>query len=334
MARTVDIDFPGLRIGIAEYPDGPTGCTAVVLPRRSAMAVDMRGGAMSVINGHYEMVDALSLAGGSAFGLEAASGIAGALLEAAGGSTAFDRIPLVSGAIIYDFASRDNAIYPDKALGRAAFENAVEAGVMVGPVGAGRSARVGKLLAPLRAGEAAGQGAAFAQLGQSRLLVLTVVNAVGAIHDRNGQIVRGFRRPSDAADDQSSDRPDRLPFADSLAAWREAGCPPLTDPTASAAPQRSPNTTGPSPSDLAGNTTLTVVITDRRMARPELVQTGRQIHDAMARAIRPFHSMTDGDVLFMVTTGDVEADDLPPIGFAEAGAELAWDAVLNCWGDP
>jgi len=331
MARTVTIDFPGLRIGVAEYPEGPTGCTAILLPRRSAMAVDLRGGAMSVTNGHYELVDALSLAGGSAFGLEAASGISDALLDAAGGSTAFDKIPLVSGAIVYDFALRDNAIYPDKALGRTAFDSAVENRVPVGQVGAGRSARVGKLLAPLRDGEAAGQGAAFARLGQSRLLVLTVVNAVGAIHDRAGQVVRGFRRPHDAPD---QNRPERLSFAESLAAWREAGCPPLSGPATSAAPQRSPNTTEPTPSEPAGNTTLTVVVTDRRMARPELVQTGRQIHDAMARAIRPFHSMTDGDVLFIVSTGEVEAKDLPPIGFAEAGAELAWDAVLNCWQAP
>lgn len=301
----VAIDFPGLRIGIADYPEGPTGCTVLVLPRRSALAVDLRGGAISVLNGHYQQVDALCLAGGSAFGLDAGGGVADGLRVARGDSTRWTDIPLVSGAIIYDFAVRDSIVYPDKALGRRAFETATAGWVPVGPVGAGRSATVGKMLLPDRHGEPAGQGAAFAIVDGRPLLVLTVVNAVGAVHDRTGRVVRGHIRPGTTGTNPGTG-PERIGFAE---AWRA----------------------GARPAPPGGNTTLTVVVTDRALDRPALVQTGRQVHDAMARAIRPFHTLNDGDVLFMVATGAAGAGDLHPIALAEAAAELAWDAVLTCW---
>lgn len=82
---------------------------------------------------------------------------------------------------------------------------------------------------------------------------------------------------------------------------------------------------GPPP----GNTTLTVVVTNQRLDRRELRQLGRQVHASMARAIHPFHALPDGDVLYAVTTAEVENPAVDPIGLSVVASELAWDAVLT-----
>src|SRR5262249_24940552 len=130
------------------------------------------------------------LAGGSLYGLEASSGVAAELFAQRGYSTEWDEIALVQGAIIYDFGPRQNAIYPDKALGRAALKAARSGRFPLGRRGAGMSATVGKGLDFL-AGERGGQGGAVPAIGDARIAVFSVVNAVGAIVDRRGEVVRG-----------------------------------------------------------------------------------------------------------------------------------------------
>ena len=296
MIRELELDFPGLEIGIAEYDEGPTGCTVLSFTHgRVEVVHDVRGGSPGVI-GTPGVADAICLAGGSAYGLEAACGVQAELLERRGRSTAWDDIAIVHGAIIFDFGRRANAVYPDKELGRQALRNAREGVFPCGPCGAGRSATVGKTFGFER-GEPSGQGAAFRLVGGGRVAVFTVVNAFGAIVDRNGQVVRGFFDPETKT---------RTPLASALE--ERLAQPP------------------------AGNTTLTVVVTDQALDARSLRQLAAQVHASMARAIQPFHALVDGDVLFAATTAEVIESPLDPMTLGVVASELAWDAVLRAVG--
>ena len=292
-------ELPGLEIGIAEYDEGPTGCTVFLFPAGSACSVDIRGGSPGVNGADYEIVEAICLAGGSLYGLEAAAGVAAELLARREYRTGWLEIPLVAGAIIFDWGTRDNAVYPDKELGRAAVRAARPGIFPLGPRGAGRSATVGKLFA-YEEGEPGGQGAAFRQVGETKIAVFTVVNAVGAIVDRDGNVVRGHL---------DRDRGLRRSLVSGVEERLAAGLPVRSPP---------------------GNTTLTVVATNLRLDPRQLRTLGRQVHASMARAIQPFHALEDGDVLFAVSTGAVERDPLlDTTALGVVASELAWDAVLS-----
>jgi len=294
-------DFPQLKVGVAEYDEGPTGCTVIHIEGGADCEVDVRGGAPGLL-GDYPYVDAISLAGGSLYGLEAATGVSSAMLDERGAVVGWGKIAVVSGAIIYDFGVRGNAIYPDKALGAAAYRAAQTGHFPLGARGAGRSASVGKFAAyPAYAPEPGGQGAAFAMVGGTRVFVATVVNSLGVIVDRQGGIVRGLRH-------------------------RETGVrhhPREVLASGPAASESVPGKPGPT-----ANTTLTVVVTDQPMPALLLRQLGRQVHSSMARAIQPFHTPNDGDILFALSTGTGTAQ-VDPFVLAEAASDLAWDAVLQ-----
>jgi L-aminopeptidase/D-esterase-like protein len=289
-------DFPGLEIGVAEYEEGPTGCTVFHLPGGASVATDARGGSVGTV-GAYEWVHAICLAGGSLYGLEAVAGVGAELLARQGYDVGWGAIALVSGAIVYDFGRRPgSSVYPDKALGRAALRAAASGRFPLGARGAGRSVSVGKTFGFERA-EAGGQGGAFRQVGDTRLAVFTVVNSIGAVVDRDGTVVRGH-----LAEDGS-----RRSLEDELERRLLAGEPASVE--------------------AGANTTLTVVVTNARLERFSLVQLGRQVHASMARAIRPWHTLRDGDVLYAVSTNEVESLDGLTLGVL--ASELAWDAVLS-----
>ena len=295
MSRELQFDFPGLRIGIAEYEEGPTGCTVFHLPPGgAACSVDIRGGSPGTI-GNYEWAHAVCFGGGSLYGLEAACGVAAELMAMRGYTVGWTDVELVLGAIVYDFGRRDNAIYPDDALGRKALRAAQEGLFPLGRRGAGRSVTVGKTFG-LEQGEFSGQGGAFRQIGPTKLAVFTVVNAFGAIVDREGTVVRGHFDP---------ERGTRTPLVEGLEAQL-----PRTAP---------------------GNTTLTLVITNQQLGRRELKQLGVQVHASLGRAIQPFHALVDGDVLYTVSTGEVENEELTSLSLGVLASELAWDAVLSCF---
>ena len=292
-------DFPGLEIGVAEYPEGPTGCTVFHFPAGAALEVDVRGGSPSVV-GALGRAHAICLTGGSIYGLQAVAGVGAELLAQREYDTAWDNIGLTAGAVIYDYRPRDNAIHPDAALGRAALRWARPGHFPLGPRGAGCSATVGKGLS-LDRGELAGQGGAFRQIGATRIAVFTVVNAIGVIVDRQGRVVRG------GLDRRTGLRQSLVEEAEQMIAGMEP----------------------PSPAVLpGGNTTLTVLVTNRQMDQRSLRQLGRQVHGSMARAIQPFHTLYDGDVLFTATTAEVADDGLSEGALAVLASELAWDAVL------
>jgi 6-aminohexanoate-oligomer endohydrolase len=292
-------DFPGLEVGVAEYDEGPTGCTVLSFPDGAASSIDVRGGSPGVSGADYELVHSICLAGGSLYGLEAAAGVAAELLAQRDYRTGWLEIPLVAGAIIFDWGPRDTAVYPDKELGRAALRAARPGVFPLGARGAGRSATAGKLFA-YEQGEPAGQGAAFRQVGDTKVAVFTVVNAVGAIVDRNGEVVLGHY--------------------DRVSGVRRALVPGVEERLAGGLPVRPP----------PGNTTLTVVATNLRLDARQLRTLGRQVHASMARAIQPFHALEDGDALFAVSTGAVDTDPLlDTTALGVVASEVAWNAVLS-----
>lgn len=302
-SRVLAFDFPALHIGTAEYAEGPTGCTVFHFPKGATAAVDVRGGSPGTLMAGDGYVDAICYAGGSLLGLEAATGVAAELFARRKYSSDFMALPLVRGAIIYDFGPRQTAIYPDKALGRAALRAATPGVFPLGPRGAGRSARCGPGF-DFDMAEPAGQGGAFRKVGVTRVAVFTVVNALGAIHNRQGQVIRGFF-------DRGARR--HLTYMEML----------------------DRKLTSPSPDGLhKGNTNLTVLVTNQKLDARTLSQLGRQVHSSMARALQPFHSMYDGDVLYAVTTNEVENTSLDGTSLGVVASELAWDAVLNSFTTP
>jgi L-aminopeptidase/D-esterase-like protein len=155
--------------------------------------------------------------------------------------------------------------------------------------------------------EATGQGGAFRQVGATKIAVFTAVNAAGAIVDRSGKVVRGHR------DAKTGERHHYLELLERKLARGEA-----------------------TESPEGKNTTLTLVVTNQRFTgyfetRWQLRQLARQVHSSMARAIQPFHSYGDGDVLFAATTNEVENALLNLTDLGVLASELAWDAVLSCF---
>src|SRR3954451_6446975 len=192
--RTLTFDFPAFKVGVAEYDEGPTGCTVFYFVRGLATAIDKRGG-MVGITGEYDWNHAIVLAGGSLMGLEAAAGVSDEIN--ARHDYDLNKMALVSGAIIWDFG-RPTRIYPDLALGQAALRAAQPGVFPLGARGAGRSAGCGGVFGRDRA-EPAGQGGAFRQIGATKVAAFVVVNALGAILDRQGRVVLGNRDPQTGA---------------------------------------------------------------------------------------------------------------------------------------
>ncbi|MGO3147863.1 MAG: endo-type 6-aminohexanoate oligomer hydrolase [Leucobacter sp.] len=304
--ETLRFDFPGVRIGSAHYDEGPTGATVIHLPGGARTAVDARGGAVG-LSGGYDFNHAICLAGGSVYGLEAAAGVSDLLLEQAESRTGFADLQLVSSAIIYDFSARSTAVYPDKALGRAALEWAVEGEFSQGRAGAGWSASSGKV--DWNRTEITGQGAAFRQLGDIKILAVVVPNPVGVILDRSGNVIRGNY------DAETGIR--RHPVYDYQEAFAEK-MPPVTE---------------------SGNTTISALVTNVRLNSVELNQFARQVHSSMHRAIQPFHTDMDGDTLFAVTTDEISLPTTPDssrgrlsvtaTALGSIASEVMWDALLE-----
>ncbi|GAA0996071.1 P1 family peptidase [Acrocarpospora macrocephala] len=293
-ARTVAFDFPGVEVGTAEYAEGPTGCTVVHVPAGARTFTDARGGAVGM-SGGYDRNHAICLTGGSVYGLSAVAGVGAELLERQQNCTRWDVLQCVSGAVIYDYSARDNAITPDEELGRAALRHARTDRIAVGRAGAGASATVGKV-DYVRA-EFAGQGAAFRQYGQIRMLFVTVLNAVGVIVDREGRVVRGNL------------------WGESLERRH-----PLTD--------YENGINGANLAPVHGNTTISVLVTNVKLSDYSLRQLGLQVHSSMHRGIQPFHTESDGDTLFTLTTDEVDLTGISTAGFGTLASDTAWDAIL------
>ena len=309
----LEFDFPSLRIGVAEYEEGPTGTTVFHFPKRVFAAVDVRGGAPGTLmtdgirfgydDNDAPRVDAICFAGGSCYGLEAATGVMAEILRVRGNSNKKEDIAYVPGAIVFDFNHRNNVIHPDKELGRAAFKAAKPGRFLLGPRGAGRFVHAGGYFGP-EYRERSGQGGAFRQVGDTKIAVFTIVNSVGAIVDRQGKVVRGNRDPKSGK---------RTSIEDDLKTGKRAKSKTAPEGT------RSPS----------ANTTITLVVTNQRLSYLHLQRLAIQTHTSLNRAIQPFHTADDGDTLFAVTTGEVKNEKLSLRDLSTHAADLAWEAVLS-----
>lgn len=309
MRRSFEFDFPELWVGSAEYEEGPTGCTLLHFPAGAQAAVDMRGGAvagrelagLSPMDGWSE-VDGILFTGGSTFGLDSASGVMHGLLERRHGSTAFDDLPAIPTAAVYDFSGRENSVYPDAELGLQAFENAKSGHAYVGRVGAGRNVTVGSYFGESFA-EKSGQGAAFVQVRGIKIFAFCVANACGHILNRDGQVIAGGRDPQTG---KRFSAYERLYASLSGQAASERYARP------------------------AKNTVLSAVVTQVALDRLELLRVAVMAHAALARLVDPFHSPEDGDVVFACSTqsascpGEVDVGDIGVL----AGHALQ-DALFN-----
>ncbi len=293
----VRFDLPGVRIGTAEYREGPTGCNVFHFPEGATCEVDARGGSPGI---YYPTtrIEALFLSGGSLYGLEVGTGVARELF-AQRQRAVVGTIGLVSGAIIFDYVRRSTLVFPDQRLGAAAFRAAMPGRFPVGARGAGCSASIGQIGSSRFVPEQGGQGCAVGRIGDATIGVFTVLNPLGAIFDRQGQLLRGYMD-------------------------RETGTRRSLDYIIA----NHPRELGLIQNTAGSHTTITAVIIDRQVPGLELRQLGRQIHAAMAQAIRPFHTPLDGDVLFAVSAGK-QPLTIPAALAAEVGSQLALDAIYS-----
>lgn len=296
-------DIPGLKVGHWTDRAGATGCTVILCPEGGAVAgVDVRGSAPGTRENHLlnpvnfvQKVHAILLAGGSAYGLAAADGVMRWLEEHnLGLDVGVAKVPIVPAAVIFDLGIGDAYARPDSAAGYAACEGASDAPVAQGNVGAGTGATVGKVLG-FNYATKGGLGSASRRLGNGLLIAaLAVVNAYGEVIDpQTNELISGVRNP-----------------------LGEGFVPAL---------QTMETIYGQTWAGLA-NTTLGVVATNAALTKAEATKVAQMGHDGLARAIRPIHTMLDGDTVYALSTGDQKAD-VNLIG--AVGAEVLAEAVVN-----
>jgi L-aminopeptidase/D-esterase-like protein len=277
-------DVPGIRVGHWTNLEAGTGCTVVLCPEGATAGADVRGGApgtreLALLDPTclVEQIHAVVLAGGSAFGLATADGVMRWLEERNYGyEVGIARVPIVPGAILFDLAVGDAAVRPDAAAGYAACEAASDGPVAEGTVGAGTGATVGKLFG-LGQATKGGIGTASRTLADGVVIAaLAVVNAIGDVVDpATQQVVAGARNV------------DGRGFVDAMTAVQSVESLPLRGPTWA-----------------GGHTTLVVAATNVALSNWAATKVAQMAHDGLARAIRPVHTLVDGDVVFALSLGD------------------------------
>lgn len=295
---------PGIRVGHVTLEDAPTGCTVILADGGAVAAVDVRGGApgtketdlLDPVNMVQE-AHAIVLSGGSAFGLDAATGVMRYLEEkGVGFDVGVAKVPIVPAAILFDLGATGKPnVRPGADCGYRAAAAASAGPVAEGSVGAGAGATVGKLGGP---GLAMKGGVGTWSIRQENGLVvaaLIAVNAVGDVIDPDtGQIVAGVRSPDGG-------------FADARKILR-AGMPGR--------------------GRRGENTTIGVITTNARLTQAQATKVAQMAQDGLARSIYPSHSPADGDTLFVLATGGLEADaNLLAVG--ALAADVTAQAVLR-----
>ena len=289
-------DVPGIEVGHAQDDEALTGCT-VILCRKGAIAgVDVRGGApgtretdlLNPIN-LVEKVHAVVLAGGSAYGLDAASGVMRYLEEnKIGLNTGPARVPIVPAAILYDLNTGRADVRPDSAMGYRAAASASSINPAEGNVGAGTGASLGKMRG-VKYAMKSGIGTTSIKLKDVMIGAIVAVNPIGDVVDpKTGTIIAGMR-------------------SGSTLAWMKSG------KTRSA---------------VRSNTVIGVIATNAKLTKAQATKVAQMAQDGLAQSLRPAHTMFDGDTIFALSTGNVKADVSTVGAFAaEAMAEAIVRAV-------
>jgi L-aminopeptidase/D-esterase-like protein len=276
-------DVAGIKVGHFTDSRRPTGCTVILCEEGAVGGVDVRGAApgtretdlLDPINS-VQQVHAIVLSGGSAFGLDTATGAMRYLEERGiGFDTRFARVPIAPAAILFDLGVGDPKIRPDAEAGYKACKAATTERVAEGNVGAGAGATVGKLFGMDRAMKG-GLGSASIKLsdGKSSLTVgaIVAVNAVGDVIDPSaGKVIAGARTKDGKA-----------LLGSMNAILRGEALPPSLGGAA---------------------TTIGAVATDAQLDKAQATKVAQMAHDGLARAINPVHTPADGDTIFALATG-------------------------------
>lgn len=288
-------DVPGIAVGHAQDEEGATGCTVIICEKGATGGVDQRGGApgtretdamrpMHLVNS----VHAIILSGGSAFGLDAAGGVMRYLEEKrVGYNTGVARVPIVGAAVLFDLSLGDARARPTAEMGYRACQNASAASPLQGNVGAGTGATIGKIMGMGQAMKA-GIGSASIEIGSGVIVgALVAVNAFGDVVDPNtGQIIAGARSLHKGPINIGS----AGYFADTLRVMQS-----FIGRTAFQVVSKQ-------------NTVIGVVATNAKLNKEEANKVAQMAHDGLALAIRPAHTMLDGDTIFSMATNQKRAD--------------------------
>ncbi|MFY9313253.1 MAG: P1 family peptidase [Tepidanaerobacteraceae bacterium] len=276
-------DVKGIKVGHAQDMVAATGCTVIVCQEGAVGGVDVRGGAPGTRETDLlkpqnlvEKVHAVYLSGGSAFGLDGASGVMRYLEEhGIGFDTGVAKVPIVPAAVIFDLSIGDSKKRPDFKMGYEACLRAVDINDAMGNVGAGTGATVGKFLGD-EFSMKGGLGTASVKVGKLVVGALVVVNCLGDVIDPDtGQIIAGALNK------------DKTGFADIMELIRR----------------------GVSGKESIGrNTTIGVVATNAMLSKAAANKVASMAHNGLSRTIRPVHTMYDGDTIFCMATGKVESD--------------------------
>ena len=295
-------DIPAIRLGNAQDLTGATGCTVILCPEGATAGVDVRGGAPGTRETDLlkpenlvEKIHGLVLAGGSAYGLAAASGVMSYLEENGFGfDVGVARVPIVPAAVLFDLPCGDARVRPDQAMGYQACRNSETERFATGSVGAGCGATVGKLYGMDKAMKG-GLGAHCVRIGGLVVGAVVAVNCLGDVIDpASGQIVAG------------SVQQDPFRFLDS-----EAGLLQQCEATGNR---------------FTGNTTIGAIITNASLTKAQATKVASMAHDGYARTMRPAHTLLDGDTIFTLAVGDVAAD-ISAVG--ALAAKVMEQAVLS-----
>ena len=297
-------------IGQTENIEAATGCTVFIAPEGMCAGLDVRGGGPASRESQLlnplmaaQQIHAVVLAGGSAYGLGAANGVMQYLEEhGIGYDTGYALVPLTVQSDIYDLSVGDSSVRPDAAMGYEAARLAMEApNYQDGNYGAGCGATVGKY-AGMDFCMKSGIGSYAIQTGELKIGAVVVVNALGDIYDwRTGTQIAGMLN-----EDRTGLRSTSEYMRGSYAVIGNK---------------------------FTGNTTVCVVLTNARFDKAQLCKIAGMAHDGYARSINPVHTSADGDSIYSVSLGDIEADqDLVGMLAAEVVSEAITRAVTSADG--
>jgi len=298
-------DIPGILVGHASDYDGLTGCTVVLCEQGAVAGGDIRGSATGVDEWDVlspmhvtPMIHGLVFSGGSAFGLESASGVRRFLEhKGVGFKTGAGPVPIVVGAILYDLGFGKKGVRPTREMAETAAAAASDKAVVEGAVGAGTGATVGKILG-MRNAMKSGAGSWTVTLeGQNAgvmVSALAVVNALGDVRDpATAKVIAGARKTADSVD-----------FADSARLMKGMGPTGFT----------------------RENTTLVVVATNAALTKLESTKLAQLGQLGVARAISPVNTMSDGDLVVAMSCGTSRA---PIDALGVAASEAVAEAILR-----
>jgi L-aminopeptidase/D-esterase-like protein len=284
--KEIRIDqITGIRICQTENSEAGTGCTVLLSEAGMPAGLDIRGGGPASRETHLldpttaaDAIHALVLAGGSAFGLDAAGGVQAYLEEHdIGLDVGVTKVPLVVQSGIFDLAVGDKAIRPDHAMGREAARLAMEApNYQDGCYGAGCGATIGKIAGNERCIKT-GIGSYAIQVGPLQVGAIVVLNAMGDIYDwKTGRKIAGVINEEGTG------------FADTVEIMQQS---------IDVVENR-----------FVANTTLGAIITNAAFTKPQLCKIASMAHNGYGRSIRPVHTTVDGDSIYALSTGDLAAD--------------------------